>query len=36
MVAPIGKISSPSQGTSYCERDGYCAKDDAAHKEARV
>ena len=36
MVASIGKISSPSQGTSYCERDGYCAKNDAAHKEARV
>ena len=36
MVASIGKISSPSQGPIDYERDDYCAKDDAAHKEARV
>ena len=34
MVASIGKISSPSQGASYYERDGYYAKDDPAHREA--
>ncbi len=34
MVASIGVISSPSLGASYYERDGYYAKDDAAHKEA--
>ena len=34
MVASIGAISSPSQGASYYERDGYYAKDDAAHREA--
>ncbi len=34
MVASIGKISSPSQGASYFERDGYYGKDDPAHKEA--
>ena len=34
MVASIGKITSPSQGASYFERDGYYTKDDPAHKEA--
>ena len=34
MVASIGKIASPSQGVSYFEKDGYYAKDDAAHREA--
>ena len=34
MVASIGKISSPSQGASYYEKDGYYAKDDPAHKDA--
>ncbi len=34
MVASIGKISSPSQGASYFERDGYYGRDDPAHKEA--
>ena len=34
MVASIGAISSPSQGASYYERDGYYARDDAAHREA--
>ena len=34
MVASIGKIGSPSQGVSYFEKDGYYAKDDAAHREA--
>ncbi len=34
MVASIGKIASPSQGVGYFERDGYYAKEDAAHKEA--
>ena len=34
MVASIGKITSPSQGASYYERDGYYAKDDPAHREA--
>ena len=34
MVASIGKISSPSQGVSYYEKDGYYARDDPAHKEA--
>ena len=33
MVASIGKIASPSQGVSYFEKDGYYARDDAAHKE---
>ena len=26
--ASIGKIGSPFQGVSYCEKDGYYAKDD--------
>ena len=30
----IGAVSSPSQGVSYYERDGYYAKDDPAHREA--
>ena len=34
MVASIGVIASPSQGVSYYEKDGYYARDDAAHKEA--
>ena len=34
MVASIGKIASPAQGVSYFERDGYYARDDAAHREA--
>ena len=34
MVASIGKIASPAQGVSYFEKDGYYAKDDAAHREA--
>ena len=34
MVASIGAVASPSQGVSYYERDGYYAKDDAAHREA--
>ena len=34
MVASIGKISSPSQGASYYEKDGYYASDDPAHREA--
>ena len=34
MVASIGKIASAAQGVSYFEKDGYYAKDDAAHKEA--
>ena len=34
MVASIGKIASPAQGVGYFERDGYYAKEDAAHKEA--
>ena len=35
MVASIGAVaSSPSQGVSYYERDGYYAKDDPAHKDA--
>ena len=34
MVASIGKISSPSQGASYYEKDGYYARDDPAHREA--
>ena len=33
MVAWIGKIASPSQGVSYYKRDGYYARDDAAHRE---
>ena len=34
MVASIGKIASPSQGVAYFERDGYYAKETAAHREA--
>ena len=34
MVVSIGAVASPSQGVSYYERDGYYAKDDAAHREA--
>ena len=34
MVASIGVIASPAQGTSYYERDGYYARDDPAHREA--
>ena len=34
MVASIGAVASPAQGVSYYERDGYYAKDDAAHREA--
>ena len=34
MVASIGALAAPSQGAAYYERDGYYAKDDAAHREA--
>ncbi len=34
MVVSIGTVASPAQGVSYYERDGYYAKDDAAHREA--
>ncbi len=34
MVASIGKIASSAQGVSYFEKDGYYARDDAAHREA--
>ena len=34
MVVSIGAVSSAAQGVSYFERDGYYAKDDAAHLEA--
>ena len=34
MVVSIGTISSAAQGVSYFERDGYYARDDAAHREA--
>ena len=34
MVVSIGAVASPTQGVSYYERDGYYAKDDAAHREA--
>ena len=34
MVVSIGAVASPAQGVSYYERDGYYAKDDAAHREA--
>ena len=34
MVVSIGAVSSPAQGVAYFERDGYYAKDDAAHREA--
>ena len=36
MVVSIGAIASPAQGVGYFERDGYYAKDDAAHREASV
>ena len=34
MVVSIGAIASPAQGVAYFERDGYYARDDAAHREA--
>ena len=34
MVVSIGAVSSPAQGVAYFERDGYYARDDAAHREA--
>ena len=34
MVVSIGAIGSPAQGVAYFERDGYYARDDAAHREA--
>ena len=34
MVASIGALASAAQGTSYYERDGYYAKDDAEHRAA--
>ena len=34
MVASIGQVTSPSQGASYYERDGYYAKDDPEHHAA--
>ena len=34
MVASIGAIASAAQGTSYYEKDGYYAKDDAEHRQA--
>ncbi len=34
MVASIGAVASPAQGVTYYERDGYYARDDAAHREA--
>ena len=34
MVASIGKIASPAQGVGYFEKDGYYAREDAAHREA--
>ena len=34
MVVSIGAVASPAQGVSYYERDGYYAKEDAAHREA--
>ncbi len=34
MVTSVGAIASASQGVSYYEKDGYYAKDDAAHREA--
>ena len=36
MVASIGAVASPAQGVTYYERDGYYARDDAAHREASV
>ena len=34
MAASIGKIAASAQGVGYLERDGYCATDDGAHREA--
>ncbi len=34
MVVSIGAVASPAQGASYYERDGYYARDDAAHRAA--
>ena len=34
MVASIGAVASPSQGTHYYEADGYYAKDSPEHREA--
>ena len=34
MVVSIGAIASPAQGVAYFERDGYYARDAAAHREA--
>ena len=34
MVVSIGAIASAAQGVSYYERDGYYARDDAAHRDA--
>ena len=34
MVVSIGAVASAAQGVSYYERDGYYAKEDAAHREA--
>ena len=34
MVVSIGAIASPAQGVAYFERDGYYARDDAAHRDA--
>ena len=34
MVASIGVVTSPAQGASYYETDGYYEKDDPAHREA--
>ena len=34
MVASIDKTASPTQGVGYFEKDGHCAKDDRAHREA--
>ena len=34
MVASIGAVAAPAQGTSYYERDGYYARDDPEHNAA--
>ena len=31
-----GKFAGPAQGLGYFEKDGYYAKDDATHKDARL
>ena len=36
MVVSIATVASPAQGTSYYERDGYCAKDDPDHRAAEL